>query len=572
MMGWIRLLNANRWMLATAILSLLLAEIFPFLYPWILAQILDTPVDLQDKTFILYWVILYGIITIFHSLFLFLRMWLGQRIGIDAAHKIRLLIFKRMQELPIGYFRKTPIGNTMSRMTADVENFSSILGDGILELLSNILLIVVASIFMISTHWKLGLATLTLFPVLFLITNLYRKKFRQIQVQHRQTLASLTSFLQESLQGAPLLQIFRKLSCLRIQFKRINWQYRRISEKYAFQYAGFFPLVQSLSDLSLLICYAVGVYLITHDTLSMGTMVAFAWYASIYTRPLRDLSDRITSLQTGLASGERIQDFLNEVNPQESLNPPLPFPTLRGSDSIEFLGINFQYHPEKSVLHGFDLRIPIGKTLALAGATGCGKSTVLQLLLCLIHPQKGLILVGGCDVNHFSKEDLYKNLAWLGQDPFLFPGTFAENICLEYPWDEKRLKTALAHAQLDAWVSSLPQGVNTILMGSGILPSVGQKQLISYARVLYQNPQILLLDEPSASLDAQTEHDLHIALQNLLRDRTAILVSHRIASLSACDQVAFLREGNIVAMGSHSDLQKSCVEYRIRFGLDFAEQ
>lgn len=570
MIGWIRLLNPSRWLLASALISLFFAEICPFLYPWILAQILDTPVASQGNSFILKWVTFYVVLSLFHSLFLFLRMWLGQRIGIQAAHQIRSLLFNRMRELPIGYFRKTPIGNTMSRMTSDVDSFSSIMGDGMLELLSNIILIVVASAFMLLSHWKLGLATLALFPALFLITNLYRKKFRQIQVQHRQTLASLTSFLQESLQGAPLLQVFRKLSRLRMQFKKINWQYRRISEKYAYQYAGFFPLVQSLSDLSLMICYAVGIYFLAHDAISLGTLVAFAWYASIYTRPLRDLSDRMTSLQTGLAAGERIREFLNEATPNLTLKAPLPFPHLTQLDVIDFHSVNFHYHEEKSVLQDFQLQIPIGTTLALAGATGCGKSTVLQLLLSLLNPQSGQISIGGVEINRISKEVLYQNMAWLGQEPFLFPGTLAENICLENQWNEDRLKDAILHAQLERWVSSLPKGSETQIMGKGIHPSIGQRQLISYARVLYQNPQILLLDEPSASIDAQTEHDLHMALQNILRDRTAILVSHRVASLATCDQVAFLREGRIWAKGTHLELQKTCPEYRLRFGLDFA--
>ena len=559
------MLRPNRRMILWALITLFCAEVFPFLYPWVFAHILDGKAWSAHPEQLHQWLLLYGLLVIGHSLFLYLRSVFGQYLSIDTTHSLRLRVFEHLRNLPVSYFQKNAVGTIMSRTTNDVDTIGGIFGDGILELVSNVVLLLFAVVFMLWQDWRLALATLVFFPVMLLISSWFRTHFRSLQTRYRAELASLSAYLQEALNGVGIIQVYRRQARLQVRFRSRNFAYTQVARQYAHRYASFFPLVQTFSDLSLLTCYAAGLYLIGHGSLTTGTMVAFAWYASIYSRPLRDLSDRMNTLQTGLAAGDRVREFLEipvEICPtkQAILHRDGSCPALQCQQ------VFFAYDPSKPVLQDFNLSVMRGQTVALVGATGCGKSTALQLMVGFIQPTQGRSLLWGADVCSIHPVDRVKTLAWLGQDPFLFPGTIAENICMALPFEEGRFLDVCARAQLHSMLASLPLGRATKVGTGGQELSTGQRQLVAYARTLYQDPEILLLDEPSASIDATTEHLLHLALRELLRGRTALLVSHRIASIAACDEVHFIQGGRVQASGPHHYLLQTHPEYARVFG------
>jgi ATP-binding cassette subfamily B protein len=550
-----KILRPNSRLLMSALVALFFAESFPFLYPLVLRQIIDGSVFAGDFPLLLRWIFLYSGVVVAHSLFLYLRILFGQHLAIGTTHALRLRMFAHLQKLPLQYFQKTPVGGLMTRLTNDVDAFGALFSDGFLELFSNVTLLIFSMAVMLWMDWRLGLATLIFFPVLLAISAWFRTRFRTLQSQYRAELASLNSFLQESLNGLGVVRVFGKQQWLLGFFRNRNDAYTHVSLRYGRRYAGFFPLVQTFSDLSLVSCYVAAIWLIGRGELTAGTLAAFAWIASIYSRPLRDLSDRINTLQNALAAGDRVVEFLE--------TPPEPAPVgsgivskleHHGSNALDFKNLQFAYNPGNNVLHGISFSVPVGARVALVGPTGCGKSTCLQLILRFLEPASGSIDLFGVPLGQIQATELHRQIAWLGQDPFLFPGTIAENISLGRAWNEVLFLDICKRAQILKMIESFPLGRNTLVGTGGTELSSGQRQLVAYARALYQDPAILLLDEPTASIDASTEWELNLALQELLQGRTALIVSHRASSIAVCDRVICMRQGTIVESGTHASL------------------
>ena len=560
MIKYVRTLQPRLAVLVTAFATLCLAEVFPFLYPWVLGKVLDGPAIRGDMPELRKWILFYCLFVAVHASTLFTRFLLGQRLSIETAHRLRLRVFAHLQKLPISFFQRNPIGSLITRLTSDVENFGSMFSEGFLELFSNVALLLFSVVFMLRQDLRLGLATLTFFPAMVIVSAYFRKRFRALQAKLRSELAGLNGFLQESFNGVGIIQAFRKQRWLTGLFDARNEAYRHTARNYAGRYAGFFPIVQSLSDFSLLACYAAGIWFIGKGELSVGTMAAFAWYASIYSRPLRDLSDRINTLQTAFACGDRVIDFL--ATPcEQAIEGRLRLTVRDDVPAIRLDGVHFAYQPEKPVLKGISLEIARGTTAALVGPTGCGKSSTLNLLVRFAKAQQGSVSLFGIPVADIATDSLRQHVAVLAQDPFLFPGSIRDNVCLGRPFDEVRFADTCRRAQLTSWLERLPAQDATVVGTGGQELSSGQRQLVAYARALYQDPAILILDEPSSSIDALTEHLLQQALKELLQGRTALLVTHRIASIAACQRVFLMDDGRIEAQGSHEHLLASHPRY-----------
>lgn len=549
----VRTLSPRPALLSGASVSLLLAELFPFCYPLILAQTLD---QLQGKANPIAWDILllaYLTVVVLHSISLYLRIYLGQRLSIECNHNLRKRVFTHLQRLPIQVIQKTPVGNWMSKVTNDTETYGNIFSEGILELGSNLALLVFSIAFMLVLDWKLALATMVTLPFMIFVSAWFRNQFRYLQARFRESLAGLTGFLQEALNGVEIVQVFRKQNLVYQEYESTNRAYMDLSLRYATRYAGFFPLIQSLSDLSLIACYTAGIWLIASGNISIGMLAAFAWYASIFSRPLRDISDRINSIQTSLAAGDRVREFLALPYEQQEAIPPGRF--RKDSDAaIQFEQVHFNYEPGKPVIQGIDFLLRAGSTTALVGTTGCGKSTTLQLLNGFLTPCSGQVGVFGENPCTVSPDTLHKEVAWLSQEPFLFAGSLLENICLGREYDELKFRKVCLQSQIQTLLERLPHGKDTKVGSGGHEISSGQRQLVAYARALYQDPAILLLDEPSSAIDSDTGHKLETALVELMKGRTALIVSHRLSSAMICDRVLVMEAGRIVEEGKPGDL------------------
>lgn len=563
----LEILAPNRLLLWGALVSLGLAELFPFCYPLLLSQTLDqlngSVVAIAGSTLLT----VYLGTVVLHSLVLYMRVYLGQRLSLDCNHRLRKTMFRHLQHLPMPLYQKTPIGKWMSRIINDTESYGNIFSEGLLELVSNVALLLFSMVFMLVLDWRLGLATMLFFPAMVLVSSWYRSHFRNLQLRFRESLAGLTAFLQEAINGVGLVQAFRRQSHMNRELHVVNSHYMGLSLSYANRYAGFFPLIQGLSDLSLVACYAMGLWLIAGDQISVGMLAAFAWYASIYSRPLRDISERVNSLQTSLASGQRVREFLElPSDPLDNTGREL-VPSLK-DNALAMDAVHFGYDPSRPVLNDLCFALPVGTSAAIVGQTGCGKSTTLQLLIAFLKPDQGRVLIFGRNVQEWSRQSLHRNMAWLAQEPFLFAGSLRENICMGTPYEEERFRQVCQQAQISGLLEALPQGELTLVGTGGQEISVGQRQLVAYARTLYQDPAILLLDEPSASIDASTGYELQVALRTLLRGRSAIMVTHRLASALICDKVFVMDQGKIVEQGVPQELLE---QPHSRFSMLFRE-
>lgn len=538
-----KILSVDKRLLWGAMIFLIGSEAMPLAYPILFQRMIDGALN-QMTSSLPYWIMLYACVVLLHSLFLYFRIFLGQCMAFKATHGLRLRLFEHLKKIPIQYFQKTPVGNTLTRLGSDTDSCGSFYSDGFLELFSNLALLLFSILVMFSYDARLALMTMVFFPFMVGISAWFRILFRKLQYQYRNELSSLNSFLQESLSGLSIIRVFARQEWILEQFRTINQNYKKISLLYAKRYAGFFPIVQSFSDLSLVACYAGVLIIIKDESLSAGTITAFAWIASIYTRPLREISDRINTLQSAMAAGDRIQEFL-EIPVDPSVHAPLVDLDPAAQRSIEFRNVHFAYRKDQPVLKDLSFSISRGSRVALVGMTGCGKSTVLNMLLKFVEPSQGTVFLQGSPIGSIPTSQLFQKIAWLGQDTYLFPGTLKDNIVLGQEFNGDRLQDVCRSAQIFDWIESLPHGMETVVGPHGQDLSMGQRQLVAYARVLYQSPEILLLDEPTASIDSQTEHALNKALEEVLKNRTALIVSHRPATIAACDRILILHQGKI---------------------------
>ena len=545
---------------ALAMLFLVITETFPFLYPLLLKNILDA---LNQGINLKSYAVIYAIILIVHTLLLYGKTFFGVLISANATYTLRKKLIYHINSISLLDVRKYSTGNWISRLSADMDVLGVMFRDGILELVSNALLLAFSIAFMFWQEPRLAIFTMIFFPAMMLITVYFRRRLKHQQIKYRQRLSSLTGFIQELLPAIPLMQVFGKQAFLTEKFASEQKSYQKAGINWSKSFAAFFPLIQSFSDLSLIACYAGGLWWISQGSISVGSLVAFVWVASIYTRPLRDLSNRINQVQTSLVAGDRVLDALEtgkvEYRGRNKLDPQPHSPAVR------FRGVSFAYHAQQPVLDSVSFSVPANSFCALAGRSGQGKSTILHLLSRLYAPQTGEIEIFGQNIAEIEAAELKSCSAYISQDPFLFAGSVKENILLGAEFCPELFEQALERARISEMLDKLPQGIDTQIGAQGIEVSRGQRQLIACARAFYRNPQILLLDEPVASVDSQTEHLLQAAVADLLENRTALVVSHRVSTLTKADIVVFLDSQKRVFTASHAELAQNNAEYAQMF-------
>lgn len=547
---------------ALAFGSLLVCEALPFAFPTLLQKVIDGPVASKDFVALSHWIALYALLVLLHAVFVFFKTWQSQRIGVAVVHRLRTQLYDHLLHLDIPFFQKTPAGRLITRLTYDVDSLQSLLTEGFIDLASSMLMLLFAIGAMFAMDYRLAIATLILMPLLLLVTTLFRKWMRLVNTRLRTEMASLNSSLQENIQGMPLVRLFRKQSERLAAFSHLNHKYNQAAHEQARLYSWFFPLLNIVTEFSLLACYTAGVWWIFQGDMTIGTLAAFAWFASIYNRPLREISDKITNLQSALAAAERVHALANTRTTSSFGNEELP----PGPPAIEYRHVDFRYRADQSVLEDISFTIPAGTTTALVGSTGSGKSTIVNLLNRFHSPHHGEILVGGVELHKIAAWSWHRRIATVNQDVFLFAGSLQDNILLGLPFQEQHFLETCRRTRVDILAKRLPHGYASILPEGGKGLSTGERQLVSFARALYADPDLLLLDEATASIDTATEALVQQALSELTRNRTALVVAHRLSTIQDAQQILVLRKGKIVERGSHADLLARDGHYRKLLG------
>ena len=485
----------------------------------------------------------------------YLVAWIGQHVIYD----LRRDTFAKIQRLHLGFFDRTPVGRLITRITSDVEAIQTAMTDGVVGLIADVGLIVGLVIYMFTIDWRLALVTLTVMPLLFFTLDQLRRRIRDAFRVVRLRVSRSNAYLAENLSGMTTVQLFNREQRNAKRFDEINLG---LLDAYAEQvrwFSLFFPAVNVAGAIATaLILYYAAFQLVgpgIAETLTIGVLIAFIQYAQMFFRPLQELSERFNTLQSAMASAERIFSLIDTPEQVVDRGTPLPLEG-RFRGEVRFEDVWFAYQDEDWVLRGLDLTIRPGESVAFVGHTGAGKTTVISLVSRFYDVQRGTVRIDGHDVRDLAQGDLRRHVGIVLQDPFLFSGTIRSNITLN---DDSipiaRVMEAAQFVNAHTFIEKLPLGYDTPVRERGAGFSTGQKQLLAFARALVQNPDILLvLDEATANVDTETEELIQDALKKLMQGRTSIVIAHRLSTIQDVDRILVLRQGKLIEQGKHADL------------------
>ncbi len=492
---------------------------------------------------------------------------IGQRIMFD----MRSQMFDHLQHLSLSYFDHNPVGRLMTRLTNDVDSLNEMFTSGAIAIVGDILTLIGVTVLLLVINWQLALVTFVVLPPLFWVASYFRiamrDNFRAIRVR----LARINAYVAENITGMYIVQLFNREQRNYERFDELNRDYTHQTIRSLFYFVMFSSITNFFSALAiaLIIWYGGGRVLI--GALTLGALVAYLQYVDRFFLPVRDLAEKYNILQSAMASSERIFKILDE--PTTVQDPPTPKNFSKVSGEIEFRDVWFAYNPGEWVLKGISLKIRPGERVALVGATGAGKTSIISLISRFYDVQKGAILIDGIDVRNVHQKDLRRHVGAVLQDPFIFSGTIASNIRLhEESISDERVRQAAEYVNASHFIEKLPHGYDEEVRERGAGLSVGQKQLLAFARAIAFNPEILLiLDEATSSVDTETEVLIQDALNKLMLNRTSIVIAHRLSTIRNVDRIIVLHKGRIVEQGTHEELLNRQGMYRKLYEYQYAQ-
>ena len=504
----------------------------------------------------------------------YLTQWIGQRTIFD----LRMEVFEHLQGLGLRFFDRNPIGRLITRVTNDIEVLNEMFSSGIVMVFSDVFTIIGILYFMFSMNWKLALISLSVLPLLFYGTFLFRRKAREAYREVRLYIARINTFMQEHITGMMVDQVFNREEKAYDGFRTVNASHRDANVKSIFYYALFYPGVDVIGAIAVgLIIWYAGVEAIGGGV-TIGTVMAFLQFNEMFWRPIRDLSEKYNVMQTAMASSERVFRLLDDRTKVSDSPDAHPLPSARGG--IAFRNVWFSYAPSTEehrapewVLRNVSFSIKEGETVAIVGHTGAGKTTIINLLARFYDVQQGEILIDGMDIRSVRQADLRRHMAVVLQDVFLFSGDIASNIGLgDAAITEERIRAAARVVGAHRFIEQLPGAYHAEVKERGATLSVGQKQLISFARALAFNPRILVLDEATSSVDTETETLIQEAIKKLLHGRTSIVIAHRLSTIQSADKILVMHKGEIREQGTHQELLSLGGLYYRLYQLQYKDQ
>ena len=499
---------------------------------------------------------------------LYVQSYVMQMMGQQVMADLRRQIFAHLQRLPVAYFDRNPVGRLVTRVTNDVDALNELFTAGIVSIFGDIVLLagIVAVLFWLD--WRLALVTFCILPLLTGLTLWFKIRARQRYREVRVKLAAINSYLQEQITGMSVVQLFNQEKRTLDRFSEVNDEHRAANVATIFYYAVYYPAVELVTALGAALILWYGGGQVLRAALSVGALVAFLQYAQRFYRPLSDLSEKYNILQAAMASAERIFALVDA--PVEIAAPAEPHRPPAVEGAVEFDGVSFSYVDGEQVLDDVSFRIEPGQMVALVGHTGAGKSTVASLLLRFYDADRGRILVDGVDVRRWDLERLRRAMAMVLQDVFLFAGTVGDNIGLgSGEIGTARIRRAAREVHALEFIERLPDGFDHALKERGGGLSVGQKQLIAFARALAFHPSILILDEATSSVDTETERLIQLALDRLLAGRTSLVIAHRLSTIQRADRILVLHKGCLKEQGTHQELLAQGGLYRRLYELQY---
>ncbi len=532
-------------------LTLLMAVLTPA-RPYLVQMTIDRDVasgDLEGLTVMI--LILIGL-NVFQALVIFTHTYLSGWLGQHIIRDIRVQLYEHILSLKLQFFDKTAIGRLVTRTVSDIETLAEVFTNGLAAMIGDVLQLVFILGMMLYIDWRLTLVSLATFPLLILATYVFKEKMKVAFNEVRAAVANLNTFVQEHITGMSVVQIFNSEQREFHKFEKINQDHLQANLKTVLYFSIYFPVAEVIgaTGIGLLIWYgAAGVL---HEETSVGALIAFIMYINLFFRPIRMIADRFNTLQLGIVSSDRILTLLDN---REHIQNKGTFTTKKIAGGIVFDRVWFAYNEPEYVLKDISFEVKHGDTLALVGATGAGKSSVINLLSRFYEIQKGEIQIQDTDIRQFDLANLRSHIGVVLQDVFLFSDTIYNNITLGNPEiSREQVLKAAKEVGADKFIEKLPGGLDYNVMERGSTLSVGQRQLISFVRVMVYDPEILILDEATSSVDSETEALIQQAIERVMVGRTSIIIAHRLATVQRANQIIVLDKGEIKEKGTHEEL------------------
>jgi ATP-binding cassette subfamily B multidrug efflux pump len=565
-----------RALIAGALVLLLTDGLLQLAGPLLTRKVIDDALPARDFSLVAWATAVYAASLVASFACAYGETLLTSLLGQRVMHDLRLDIFARLQRLSVGFFDRTPVGRLVTRVTSDVEALNELFTAGVVAGLGDLFTLLAISALMLVVDWRLALAAFAVIPFVYLTSHIFQRSVRGAYRDIRARLARINAFLQERITGIRVLQLFGRERSEGERFARLNREHLDAHLRSITVYALYFPAIEVLTSVALAALIVTGAARVGVGTLTIGTVAAFLQLVRRFFQPLQDLSDKFNTLQQAMAASERVFKLLDE-EPGRGTRFPLrtsPHSPAAGTRpravTIEFHDVWFHYdrphggngsampqrdetHPEW-VLQGVSFTARPGQTIALVGHTGAGKTTIVNLLLRFYEPQRGHILVDGVDIRDLPPQELRSLIGYVQQDIFLFAGDVATNIRLSAPLSEDAVVAAAARVGADRVIRRLPEGYAHVLGERGASVSVGERQLLSFARAIAADPAVLVLDEATSAVDSQIEAEIQRALAELMRGRTTIAVAHRLSTIAAADEILVLHRGQVRERGTHQAL------------------
>jgi ATP-binding cassette subfamily B multidrug efflux pump len=565
-------LRPYRWHAVAAVTLLLATAGLSLVGPFLTQQALDVAVPAKDQALLGTLAMVFLLALLVEFVFEYAGSILAAFIGQRVMYDLRIQIFTHLQRLSIPYFDRNPVGRLMTRVTSDVETLNELFSSGLVTVFGDVFTLVAIMVMMLVTDWHLALVAFGVIPLVFLAASIFRRSVRDAFREIRVRLARINSFLQEHLGGIRVVQLFNRQKEAARRFDAINRDHLESHLKSIRIYAVFFPVIELLSSAAIAALLWYGGLRALEGTLTVGVLAAFIQLTRRFFQPLQDLSEKYNLLQSAMASSERIFRLLDTgVTVREPAAARALARPVRGE--IVFEGVWFRYAEDAPwVLKDVSFVATAGRTVALVGHTGAGKTSIISLLLRFYDPTRGRITLDGVDIREISTSDLRGLIGFVQQDLFLFTGDIQRNLALDAPIGDAEVKAAAERVGADRFIGRLPSGYSHVLGERGRSLSVGERQLLSFARALARDPKVLVLDEATSSVDTQSEAQIQMAISEVMTGRTNLVVAHRLSTILHADEILVLHHGEVRERGTHRQLLAQNGLYQRLYRLQFEDQ
>ncbi len=558
----------RHWMIIAVILTIIQSVITAF-QPYLYKTVIDEVIIPKQFQLLEKWALILLIWLIVQALLGFANSYLSESIAQSVILKLRQYIYDHLTRLKLSFYDKTPVGTAVTRSISDVQTITDLFSSGVITIAGDLIQIIVIMSCMFYMDVKLTLITLTVVPVLLFAANRFRKGIRDTFQDVRNQVAKLNAFLQERITGMQIVQLFNREKEEKRRFDQINQAHRDANIRSVYYYSIFFPIVEVLVAVSFALIVWYGSGSLVRGSIEFGELTAFIMFINLFFRPIRAIADRFNNIQMGIVAADRIFKLIDDVdNIEQTTEVAAP----KFSGDVKFDHVWFAYQNEEWVLRDVNFHLPQGKTMAIVGATGSGKTTIASLVNQLYQQQKGDILLDDINIQSLNITSVRQQIALVLQDVFLFSGSVKDNIRLHNDEiDIEKMIDAARSIGAYEFIEKLPGGFDYNVMERGMTLSLGQRQLVSFIRALAFDPRIILLDEATSSIDTETEQLIQKAIDRLLENRTAIVIAHRLSTIAKADEILVLEKGEVKERGNHASLMAAGGHYAHLYETQIAE-